>query len=95
MIRKTPANTEREGVVSKHAVTLESCTIHELTVPPPQLSHPSPTPNEIFLIPVTAEGVSNTPTLQLFFKVTHEKGWRGFLSADTAGGPVKPRSGSL
>lgn len=93
MIRKTLTNTEREGVVSKHAVTLESCTIHELTVPPPQLSHTPPT--EIFLILVTAEGVSNTPTLQLFFKVIHEKGWCYFLSADMAGGPVMPRSGSL
>lgn len=43
---------------------------------------------------MTAEGVSNTTTLQLFFKVTHEKGWRGFLSADTAGGPVMGYSGN-
>lgn len=80
MIRKTLANREREGVVSKHAVTLESCTIQEFTVRPPS----APPPTEILLILVTAEGVSNAPTIQLFFKVIHEKGWRCFLSADRA-----------
>lgn len=77
-------------MVSKQAVSLESCTIHELTVPPPQLSHTPLT--EIFLILVTAEGVSNTPTLQLFFKVIPTRK-AGVASYQLTGGSVVPRSG--
>lgn len=60
----------------------------------PPLSSPTLGCTEIFLVLVTAEGVSNTPTLQLFFKVIHKKGWPCFLPAN-AEAPVMTRSGSL